>query len=129
MEASIPKSSEISNIFKLLPTDIVKNILLYDKRYIIRNGKIININKLNNKLYENTYNLLLKKPLIKIYSNVNNSNTFFWSYVTFDKYEIEYNNYHFEENNGNIYYKFKINFSQNKSRKVYETQYKFEIYK
>ena len=43
--------------------------------------------------------------------------------------EIKYNNYHFEENNGNIYYKFKINFSQNKSRKVYETQYKFEIYK
>ena len=88
MEASIPKSSEISNIFKLLPTDIVKNILLYDKRYIIRNGKIININKLNDKLYENTYNLLLKKPLIKVYSNVNNSNTFFWSYVTFDKYGI-----------------------------------------
>lgn len=46
--------------FKRLPIDIVKHILLYDSRFVIRNGEIIQINKLDmNKYKTAVLNLLL----------------------------------------------------------------------
>lgn len=47
-------------IFKNTPIDIVKNILLYDKRFSIRNGTIMN--KLDTIKYENIIQLLENKP-------------------------------------------------------------------
>ena len=38
MESCIP-SSHMSSIFRKLPTDIIKYILPYDRRFIIKNGK------------------------------------------------------------------------------------------
>jgi len=49
--------------FKRLPMDIVKNILPYDSRFVIRNGEIIQINKLDmNKYKTAALNLLLHRP-------------------------------------------------------------------
>jgi hypothetical protein len=63
MESYIP-SSFMSSIFRKLPTDIIKYILPYDRRFIIKNGKIIVINKLNKYRKANLSILLLKKPTI-----------------------------------------------------------------
>jgi hypothetical protein len=65
MESCIP-SSLMSSIFRKLPTDIIKYILPYDRRFIIKNGKIIVINKLNKNKYKKAILsiLLLKKPTI-----------------------------------------------------------------
>ena len=43
-----------------LPLEIVKHILQYDERFVIRYGKIIQINKI--KKDDERYNILLKLP-------------------------------------------------------------------
>jgi len=50
------------SLFKSLPMDVVKYILPYDSRFVLRNGEIIQINKLD-KYKTAALNLLLfKKP-------------------------------------------------------------------
>jgi hypothetical protein len=52
------------SIFKTLPLDIVNQILLYDRRYAMHNGKITIVKKLDPNKYETIINLLLQKPPI-----------------------------------------------------------------
>ena len=54
----------ILHIYKKLPMDIINQILLYDRRYVMHNGKIILIRKLDLNKYSVIINLLLKKPKI-----------------------------------------------------------------
>jgi hypothetical protein len=49
---------------KLLPEDCVKYILSFDKNIVVRRGNIHFINKINQDLYKESYNLLLKRPKI-----------------------------------------------------------------
>jgi hypothetical protein len=51
------------NIFSKLPFDIIKYILLYNNYYILRNNKIIFINKISKE--DNRYKILSKKPFIR----------------------------------------------------------------
>jgi len=51
-------------IFRTLPFDIVNQILLYDRRFIMRNGKITLVKKLDPNKYKTIINLLLQKPPI-----------------------------------------------------------------
>jgi hypothetical protein len=46
-----------------LPLEIIYYILTFDKRFIIRKGKLIVINKIN--VLDERYNVLQKKPVIK----------------------------------------------------------------
>jgi hypothetical protein len=49
-----------------LPIDIIKHILPYDKRFVLRNGEIISINKLDMNKYKHAILnlLLLRKPQV-----------------------------------------------------------------
>ena len=71
------------SVFKRLPMDVVKYILPYDRRFVLRNGEIIQINKLNmNKYKTAALNLLLtKKP--KVTSGFWNKPLMFWCDVRF----------------------------------------------
>ena len=69
------------SIFQKLPMDIVNKILLYDMRFVFRNGKITIIKKLDLNKYSIIINLLLKKPKIlelKLWSYVGG----FWKSCT-----------------------------------------------
>ena len=50
--------------FQRLPTDVIKYILPFDKRFILRNGEIFAINKLDQKKYGSIINQLTKKNKI-----------------------------------------------------------------
>ena len=52
------------SIFQKLPLDIVNQILLYDRRYVMKDGKITLVKKLDPNKYETIINLLLQKPPI-----------------------------------------------------------------
>lgn len=52
-------------IFKKLPIDIVNQILLYDSRFVMHNGKIILIKKLDLNKYKTVIDLLLQKSPIR----------------------------------------------------------------
>jgi len=68
--------------FKRLPMDIVKHILSYDSRFVLRNGKIIQINKLDmNKYKALNLLLLIRKP--KIICKFCHNKLTFWSSVRF----------------------------------------------
>ena len=70
--------------FKRLPMDVVKYILPYDSRFVLRNGEIIQINKLDmNKYKTAALNLLLliRKP--KIICELRHNKVTFWSSVRF----------------------------------------------
>lgn len=45
--------------------DVVKHILSYDRRFVIKKGKIILIKKLDKIKYASAIEALLKKPIIK----------------------------------------------------------------
>ena len=77
------------SVFKRLPMDIVKYILPYDSRFVLRNGEIIQINKLDmNKYKTAALNLLLfKKPKIR-YS------TTCYSEGHGDTYSVEFSNHY-----------------------------------
>jgi len=55
----------MKEIFQNIPFEIVKHILSYDKRYIIRNGNIIIINPIDIIKYQNIIRLLESKPKIQ----------------------------------------------------------------
>ena len=77
------------SLFKRLPMDIVKYILPYDSRFALRNGEIIQINKLDMNKYKTVaLNLLLiKKPKIK-HSTTCCRGTGYW-----DTYSVEFSNH------------------------------------
>jgi len=86
-----------SLLFKKLPMDIVKSILLYDRRFIIRNANIILIDKLDTNKYANIIQLLLNKLPIEKHIVYEMSDTLLWVYyyVTFSNnksihYDINY---------------------------------------
>jgi hypothetical protein len=49
---------------KYLPEEIVRIILSFDERIVVRRGNIHIIHRLNNELYKELRRLLLKRPLI-----------------------------------------------------------------
>jgi hypothetical protein len=61
---NIFQNEQTMSHFKQLPMDVVKYILPYDKRFVIRRGKIILVNKLDmNKYKTAVLNILLLKSL------------------------------------------------------------------
>ena len=69
------------NYFANLPMDVVKCILAYDRRFVIRNGEIVTIDKLNRSKYTNIFDLLLSKATIEI-SFVNREWTLPWEFIS-----------------------------------------------
>jgi len=70
----------LSLLFKKLPIDIIKCILPYDRRFIIRNNNIILIDKLNTNKYSNIIQLLLNKPPIEKYIVYEMNVRLVWAY-------------------------------------------------
>jgi len=98
----------IMSAFKTLPMDIVKYILLYDSRFVLRNGKIIQINKLDMNKYKTiALNLLLiKKP--KVTYHFWKSPLVFWCDVRFSNghrvfYSVNKENYNGHFNDHMLY--------------------------
>jgi hypothetical protein len=84
------------NKFKNLPVDIVKQLLPYDKRFVIRNGEIIIINKLDMNKYKTfVLNLLLlKKPQIYCVTTMSSCRKKEWEAFCVEfsnRYGIHYN--------------------------------------
>jgi hypothetical protein len=50
---------------KHLPEDVVRHILSFDDRIVVRRGNIHIIHRLNKELYKESCRLLLKRPVIK----------------------------------------------------------------
>ena len=73
-------------IFKKLPTDIIKKILLYNDNFSIRKGEIISIIPKNDYRYKLLSNITLK--LNKIYGN----NCYNYFFPNLYNYEERYNN-------------------------------------
>ena len=74
-----------------LPFDIIKSILTYDNRFVIRKGKIILIKKIEKN--DERYNLLLKMPekeycggCIYIYMKINQNTDLYMSYCDYEIY-------------------------------------------
>ena len=89
------------DICKNLPLDIVKEILAYDTRFVIRNGKICI--RLDNKKYADIRNKLISKP--KVSKTYNAETKHFWAWVAFDMYMIKY--YNSEDDINDIRYEFR----------------------
>lgn len=85
---NIFQNEQTMSHFKQLPMDVVKYILPYDKRFVIRRGKIILVNKLDMNKYKTAVLniLLLKKPKIE-HSTTCSSGTGNW-----DVYAVEFSN-------------------------------------
>jgi hypothetical protein len=79
--------------FSRLPMDVVMKILSYDRRYVIRNGKIIEIKKLDQERYEEIVDLLLAKPQMR-FSCIDRDWMKAWEFMSTVKlgkcYEISY---------------------------------------
>ena len=103
-----------------LPMDIIKHILSYDTRYVIRNGNIIVINQIDKTLP--IYELLSQKPKIIASKNVNGSPDYFSALVDLGKYQIEYKYLQSE-----LYYKFYINIYEDSDLRSYDVQYKYQM--
>lgn len=93
-----------------IPLDIVKHILSYDIRFVIRDGKIIQINKIseNDERYEMLYRIPMKesdphqnqdnnRPDSWVYLSINDDKDYFLSYTN---YEIQLQT--FDYSNPNI---------------------------
>jgi hypothetical protein len=87
------------SVFKRLPMDIVKHILLYDSRFVLRNGEIIQINKLDmNKYKTAVLNLLLLTKKSRVTSGFWNKPLMFWCDIRFS------NGHRMFYGNDNIFY-------------------------
>jgi hypothetical protein len=51
-------------ITKYLPEDVVRHVLSFDDRIVIRKGNLHIIHKINKELYKDAYDVLLKKSLV-----------------------------------------------------------------
>jgi hypothetical protein len=71
-----------------LPLDLIKKILLYDNRFILRKGNLIMINKLDKEKYANIIYLLKYKSQIR----EDSYSIYFTSYVYIGNYKIQYSN-------------------------------------
>ena len=76
-----------------LPLDIVKYLLPFDKRFVLRKGKLININRISKQ--DERYEILSKIPMKEyyveddltcVYLSINNDKDF---YLTYQNYEIQ----------------------------------------
>ena len=56
---------KIKELAKYLPIEIVKYIISFDSSIVIRREKLYFIKNINKELYEESYKVLLKKPIIK----------------------------------------------------------------
>lgn len=83
-----------------LPMEIIKYILSFDRRFVIRNGKIIQINRIEKT--NQIYNLLLTIPeknydpddqVTYVYMNINEEKDYFLSYLN---YEIQLQTFRYE---------------------------------
>ena len=108
-------------IYKNLPLDIVKLILAYDSRFVIRNGIISQ--RLDNKKYEEIRNKLLSIP--KKSRTYNADTKYFWAWVEFDKYMIKY--YNSEDDIQYITYEFRYKLSDSKINPRYQVYNKMLI--
>lgn len=96
-------------IYKKLPLDIVNQILAYDDRFVIRNGKISG--RLDETTYADIRNKLLSKS--KPSRTYNHDTNYFWVCVTIDKYMIKY--YNNEDDINDITYEFRCKISDTRS--------------
>jgi hypothetical protein len=94
--------------FRKLPIEIVKCILPYDRRFIIRNGNIILIDKLNFNKYSNIIQLLLNKPPIEKHIVHKMNDTLVWAYyyVTFSNNKIIHYDINYVCQLNEIYYSY-----------------------
>ena len=93
-----------------IPLDIVKHILSYDIRFVIRDGKIIQINKIseNDERYEMLYRIPMKeydqdnddqnnnRPDSWVYLSINDDKDYFLSYTN---YEIQLQTFDYSSGN------------------------------
>jgi len=74
------------NTTNTLPIELVHHILTYDRKYMLKDGKIVCFNKLCKEKYGKIMELLLTKP--KIYSNYkspynfNDNILWAWAYLS-----------------------------------------------
>jgi hypothetical protein len=77
----------------LLPSDIIKHILTFDRRFIVRNGQILTINSISKT--DERYNILLTIPMKEydymdgvtyIYMCINDDKDY---YMTYKPYELQ----------------------------------------
>ena len=106
---------------KNLPLDIVKEILAYDARFVIRNG-IISL-RLDNEKYADIRNKIISIP--KKSRTYNADTKYFWAWVEFDKYMIKY--YNNEDDIDHITYEFRYKLSDSKINPRYLVNNKMVI--
>jgi hypothetical protein len=82
------KEMKYESRLSTLPLDIIKTILLYDNRFILRKGNLIMINKIDKEKYTDAYYFLKYKPRII----QNTYSIYFTSYVYIGEYKIQYSN-------------------------------------
>lgn len=56
---------KLNCLTKYLPEEIVRYVLTFDDRIVVRHGNIHIIYKINKEIYKESYQLLLQRPLIK----------------------------------------------------------------
>ena len=76
----IPTKMNQNNLFSTLPMDLVKCCLSYDKRYVIRKGQIITINKISPE--DDRYKILQSIPKTSVRPLLPN---IYASYIDSDK--------------------------------------------
>lgn len=111
----------MNNLFSNLPYDIIKYILLYDNHFILRNNKIICINKISKndnrykklkdipKIYqmnEKSYNVILGNNKIRFVLGFSNKFVHEWFYY-FHTFNYEPLMKNWIENYDNAIYKLK----------------------
>lgn len=106
---------------KNLPLDIVKEILEYDARFVIRNGMISL--RLDNEKYADIRNKIISMP--KKSRTYNPHTNYFWAWATFDKYMIKY--YNSEDDIDHITYEFRCKLSDSKINPRYLVNNKMVI--
>jgi hypothetical protein len=78
----------LDSLTKYLPEEIVKHILSFDDRIVVRKGNLHIIHKINKELYKTAYDVLLKKPLrIDGRTTVYNNEVYTWCSVRLWNYK------------------------------------------
>jgi|UniRef100_A0A6C0DBA6 hypothetical protein len=102
----------IYSLTKYLPEDIVRHVLSFDDRIVLRkgDGNLIFINKINKELYKDSYSSLLKKPLVKEgRTTTYNNEKYTWCSVRLWNYKNQYLNPYISYSSKNNEYIFKFN--------------------
>ena len=107
----------IYSLTEYLPEDIIRHILSFDDRIVLRkgDGNLIFINKINKELYKESYAALLKKHLIKEgRTTVYNNEKYTWCSVRLWNYNKPYLNPYISYSSKNYEFIFKFNMWANK---------------